>query len=444
MMFRSLALSSVLAAAASAELLTIPISKVPDEEHVSNLLLSSSGASVDFEALSSSAVATARRGLVRGTPVVADEEKGEENIRLRDLANAQYYGKIKIGTPAQELMVVFDSGSADFWVPGKECLTQSMNCAAKTAYDKESSSSYSEVSAGNHDFNIIYGSGPVHGKFGVEKVTLAGDYTVDQQTFAIVASTDGLGKVYSNAKFDGILGLAFPTISRDPGVNTVIPNLKEKGGLDHAMFAFYLADNADGELAIGGYNKDRMEGDEKSINWIPLLMPSYWIIGVDKVTFGGKEVHSGKVAGIMDTGTSLIYGPKAVVMPMATSLGAQYVPQVSLFMVNCNTQIPDLEFTIGGQPYNVPGNKLKIMDKTKQFCFFSVAIMMFGGEASTQDQMLEEEVAREMLDAPGTPTSPIPPQYSGQTWLIGDNFLRTIYSLYDYDEKRFGIAKLKV
>jgi hypothetical protein len=319
-----------------------------------------------------------------------------------------------------------------------------MNCAAKTAYDKKSSSSYSEVSAGNHDFNIIYGSGPVHGKFGVEKVTLAENYTVEQQTFAVVASTDGLGKVYSNAKFDGILGLAFPTISRDPGVNTVIPNLKEKGGLDHAMFAFYLADNADGELAIGGYNKDRMEGDEKSINWIPLLMPSYWIIGVDKVTFGGKEVHSGKVAGIMDTGTSLIYGPQAIVMPMATSLGGQYVPQVSLFMVNCNTQIPDLEFTIGGQPYNVPGNKLMIMDKTKQFCFFSVAIMMFGGEASTEDQMLEEEVAREMLDAPGTPTSPIPPQYSGQTWLIGDNFLRTIYSLYDYDEKRFGIAKLKV
>ena len=87
------------------------------------------------------------------------------------------------------------------------------------------------------------------------------------------------------------------------------------------------------------------------------------------------------------------------------------------------------------------------MDNTKRFCFFSVAVMMFGGEegeASTQDQMLEEEVAREILDASGNPTPPIPSEYRGQTWLMGDTFLRTIYSLYDFDEQRFGIAKLKV
>jgi len=290
----------------------------------------------------------------------------------------------------------------------------------------------------------MYGSGPVSGKFGVETVTIGDDYTAKDQTFAMVDTTDGLGEVYTQAKFDGILGLAFPLISRDPGVDTIIPNLKKSGDLDKAMFAFYLGDEKDGELAIGGYNTDRMK-DPTKINWVDLAMPAYWLVSMDKVSFGGKEITSAKTGGIMDTGTSLIYGPQGQVMSIANSMGAQYVPQVGLFMIDCDTKVPDLEFTIGGQGYKITGDQLMVKDDSGEYCFFTVAIMAFAGdsEVDTLDADLEEQVVEEMRKIHKEPTSPIPPGFAGNTWLVGDTFLRTIYSIYDMDEERFGIAELK-
>lgn len=439
MLFRSLTLSAALAAtAATAELLTIPITKVPDAEHASHLLSSLP------PSFSASAVATHRK-LLRGKSSDNDEPTTEENVVLRDLKNAQYYGTVQIGTPPQEMQVVFDTGSSDFWVPSKGCLTESENCGSKKAFDATASTSYADVAQGaKSDFNIVYGSGAVTGKFGVEKVTLAHDYTVEGQTFAMVDSTDGLGALYESAKFDGILGLAFPAISRDPGVNTLIPNLKEKGVMDKAMFAFFLGDNAEGELAIGGYNEERME-DPTAINWVDLAQPAYWLVTMDGVKFGDTVIASSPTGGIMDTGTSLIYGPQAEVMAMTAGMGAQYVPQVGLFLIGCDTTIPDLEFTLGGQGYTIPGDQLMVKDDSGMYCFFTVAVMQFGGssQVDTLDEDLEEKVVDEMKHLADAPTSPIPANLAGKTWLVGDTFLRTVYTIYDYDNEKMGFAKLK-
>lgn len=81
-------------------------------------------------------------------------------------------------------------------VPSLKCHTASANCGAKHDFDKTKSTTYSEVEAGaKSTFQIQYGSGPVSGVFGVDKVTLADDYTVDKQTFAMADTTDGLGQV---------------------------------------------------------------------------------------------------------------------------------------------------------------------------------------------------------------------------------------------------------
>ena len=318
MLFRSLALSAALAATAvSAEFITIPISKIPDEEHHANLLSSHTHSvslgSKTKSASSSSAIAATSRKLLRtstswswpweksddNTPQrKMGDNNSEENVVLHDLKNAQYYGKLSVGTPAQDFMVVFDTGSSDCWVPSSTCTTRSTNCAAKKTFDKTKSTSYSEVEAGAKSaFQIQYGSGPVSGTYGVDKVTLADDFTSEKQTFAMVDSTDGLGAVYLKAQFDGILGLAFPAISRDQGVNTLIPNLHASGAIEKSMFAFYLGDNADGELAVGGYDESKMKGE---ISWFNLARPAYWLVSVGKVTFGGEEISTDLAGGIMD------------------------------------------------------------------------------------------------------------------------------------------------
>jgi len=342
--------------------------------------------------------------------------------------------------------VVFDTGSSDLWIPAGECRLESSNCALKSTFDKSASSTYAEVRPGSKsEFSIMYGSGPVSGTYGVDDVTLADDYTSAGQTFALAEHTDGLGRLYDAAKFDGILGLAFPSLSRNPGVNTLIPNLKEQGVLERAMFAFYLGDEEDGELAVGGYDESKIVGD---VTWVDLLTPSYWLVKMDGVRFG-SAVISADSAGIMDTGTSLIYAPQSRASAMADQLNAQYADQVGLYLINCKIDVPDLEFTVGGKSVIVPGEDLVIKDDTGLYCFLAVSIMRFGDAEGDVDAKLDGELEEEVVDGVKRSVGarggmePIPPEYNGNVWLMGDSFLRQFYSIYDYENQKFGLADLK-
>ena len=92
--------------------------------------------------------------------------------------------------------MVFDTGSADMWVPGPSCAQNSDNCEGKAAFDPSKSTTFEHVHTGALSrFVISYGSGKVQGAYGVDTVTLAENDEVSQQTFAVVDLTDGLKDV---------------------------------------------------------------------------------------------------------------------------------------------------------------------------------------------------------------------------------------------------------
>ena len=109
---------------------------------------------------------------------------GADDIIIKDYQNAQYYGEISVGTPPQNVAVVFDTGSSNLWVPNKKPFL-----SKHAIYENKKSSTY--VKNGT-EFKIQYGSGPVSGEYSRDTVAI-GDYSVANYLFAEVDDTSGLG-----------------------------------------------------------------------------------------------------------------------------------------------------------------------------------------------------------------------------------------------------------
>merc|ERR1711964_596529 len=126
------------------------------------------------------------------------------------------------------------------------------------------------------------------------------------------------------------------------------------------------------------------------------------------MSYGGDSVASG-VKAIIDSGTSLLAGPTAQVSQMAQKAGATSVMGKE-YTIDCSkdfSTLPDLDITLKGPDYVI---KATAMGKTQ--CLFA----MMG------------------ID--------LPPRM-GEMWILGDVFMRKYYTVFDYGQKRVGMAPVK-
>jgi len=323
----------------------------------------------------------------------AQSDGGSSDVVINDYMNAQYYGEVDVGSPGQKELVVFDTGSANLWVPNKKPWFSSHNL-----YDHSKSSTYA---ANGTAFKIRYGSGPVSGFYSADDVAI-GSLRLTKYTFAEVTDTSGLGLGYRLGKFDGILGLGWDSISID-GVPTPMRALVDSKQLAQPVFAFYLGNNQPGELVFGGVDPKHYTGD---FVFVPLSSESYWEVALDGVKLGDAQVSSTKSA-IVDSGTSLLAGPSAEVKAIAAKLGAKSILGRE-YTVDCSADLPALTFTLGGKDYALQKPDL-ILQQSGSTCILGLMA----------------------VDVPA-PRGPL--------WILGDVFMRKYYVQFDWGQKRLGFA----
>ncbi|EGB12328.1 hypothetical protein AURANDRAFT_4422, partial [Aureococcus anophagefferens] len=211
-----------------------------------------------------------------------------------------YYGSIALGTPPQPLEVIFDTGSADFWVASKGC---DASCAGLDVFDSAASATYE---ADGKAFSINYIDGDaVHGARAYDTMTWAG-LEVPHQAFAEI---EGMGDFYVCGGEDGLLGLAFGSLSHLKAA-TPLENILPQ--LDAPIFAFHVPNGGDddaGELTLGGVDPAKFRGN---LTWVDLAPPhhrnrrDYWDVPLEGVTFGDLALPTDRSRAVVDTGTTLI------------------------------------------------------------------------------------------------------------------------------------------
>ncbi|XP_069481351.1 gastricsin-like [Ambystoma mexicanum] len=321
---------------------------------------------------------------------------------LSNYMDMSYYGEISIGTPPQNFLVLFDTGSSNLWVASTYC--SSSACTNHPLFNPTQSSTYT---SNNQQFSIQYGTGSLTGILGYDTVSIQG-ISITQQEFALSVNEPGTNFVY--AQFDGILGLAYPSIAAD-GATTVMEGMMNQGLLSQNIFGFYLSqENAQsgGELVFGGVDSNYYTGQ---ITWAPVTQQQYWQIGIQGFGVNGQATGwcSQGCQGIVDTGTSLLTAPGQYYAALMQDIGATQDSN-GQYVVSCSSlgSLPTLSFTIGGNTLPLPP---------------SAYILQSNGECSV-----------------GIMPTYLPSQDGQPLWIMGDVFLRQYYSIYDVTNNQVGFA----
>lgn len=163
-------------------------------------------------------------------------------------------------------------------------------------------------------------------------------------------------------------------------------------------------------LVLGGVDQKYYTGDFK---YYDLKMENYWLLEMTDIVFNGTsyKVAGQDLLGIIDTGTSVIAGPKKVVDEMTKGFGPGREKQV-----DCDTlsTLPKLSFSFGGDAY----------------------------ELEPEDYILQITEGKQTVCIVGIIGLDLPSQL-GEAFILGDSFIKTYYTHFDVEGERVGFARAK-
>jgi len=345
---------------------------------------------------------------------------------INQKSDSSYLGSVSIGTPPQTFNLVLDTGSSDLWVASTDC----RSCSSQTpAFDPTKSSTIqnSQTQDGRTSLTIQYGSGQVGGTVATDTVSMGG-FTTTAQTFLVAEQlTSGL----LDGDASGIMGLAFPALASTEST-PFWDTLVNANQLSQPEMAFWLTreiDNANaptdapgGEFTLGGTNSSLFTGNIEFLNLVgSTSRETFWLLDLTGATVQGKNitVPSGADAlTAIDTGTTLIGGPTAGVQAVWAAIpGSQALSgdMAGFFSFPCSTNV-DVSISFGGTFWSVSSDDMNLGPVSENQCLGGIFDLSEG--------------------------SNVTPGQGNPSWVVGDTFLKNVYSVFRSNPPSVGFAQL--
>lgn len=309
-----------------------------------------------------------------------------------------YFSEIQFGSKNKTFYLVIDTGSSDTWVPSSNCLSQA--CTNHETYGKSDSDT---LKFENLEFSIQYGTGSVTGVIARDDLSFAGFNLNMEFGLATALSSD-----FIDFPIDGIMGLGFPETSQQR-VDTVMQVLAKDKLINKTMFSVALSRASDqlqdGVIHFGRIDPSYFTG--KMVFSDTVTDMGYWEVAMDDVGLDGKFFNFVNRTAIIDTGTSVLLLPPDDAYKVHYAMKDARTDGES-FAIPCDTNYT-IEIKISGVTYNIPASDWVGVPTSQgsKYCSSNIMSRVITGNT---------------------------------TWLLGDVFLKNVYSNFNFDSRSIGFA----
>lgn len=357
-----------------------------------------------------------------------------------------YIANLKLGSAKTNVGVLLDTGSSDLWVMSSKnsyCANNggNVNCDTYGTYDETTSSTFHN---NNTQFSITYLDQTfAKGTWGQDTIGIGDDLTLQGGNLAVADNSD------SNI---GVFGIGPRALESASSQYDNLPiQMKQQGFINKVAYSLYLtpAESERGTILFGGIDHAKYLG---SLQEFDIVLNNgqfqYLQIGLDSIEVNDKyapvattlinvvasptpgisndtvtndnskvtpiNVKSINVAvnAVFDSGTTLTYLPQQVVTQILDTIApnASYNNNIGGYQVPCTLRRPGsyISYKFGSKAINVA---------------FTEVVLDVGPDNRGNEQCMLGIIA------------------SSQT-ILGDNFLRSCYSVFNLDDRTLSIAQM--
>ncbi|POW21925.1 hypothetical protein PSHT_01877 [Puccinia striiformis] len=332
----------------------------------------------------------------QGRVLALKEDGSDHEVPAESIAHdLEYVVPVTIGTPGVQLLLDFDTGSADLWVWSSDLKASQPTASGHAVYDPKKSSTAQEVPGCT--WKISYGDGSSASGVVYKDDLKIGDLHCSEQGIEVAQK---LSSAFLNGEgSDGLLGLAWPQINTaHPQQKTPMQNMMEKSITNQGLFTVCLKHDTDGKgfYSFGTICAEEAGVTEKDIAYTPIDNKQ-----------GDEEIELSENVAIADTGTTLALVSEALTTALYSKIpGAILDRSQGGYVYPADAEVPDIKLAVGENMYTIPGKSLAYGPPDKG--------MVFGGIQSRGNNPFD---------------------------ILGDTFLKSVYVVFDQTNVRIGVAQ---